>query len=182
MEQAEKKWYIVNTYSGHEEKVRDNIIRRIDSENEQEHIFRVIVAEEEELVKKDGKPTGKVKLKNIYPGYIFIEMIMTDEAWYVVRNTPGVTGFVGSSGRGTKPFPVPEEEVAKVLKRIGMFEGKEDTDYKVGDEIRVVNGPLANQILPIIAVDVEKKLVTVATIFFGRKNEVSVSFNDIEKI
>ena len=98
MEIFEKNWYVVNTYASHENKVKDNIVRRIESMNMKDYIFRVLVAEYEEPVVKDGSFTGKFKTKNMYPGYIFIEMIMTDEAWYVVRNTPGVTGFIGSSG------------------------------------------------------------------------------------
>ncbi len=181
-QQLEKKWYIVNTYASHENKVRDNIIRRIESMGMENYIFRVIVAEYEEPVKKDGKPTGKTKMKNMYPGYIFIEMFMTDEAWYVVRNTPGVTGFVGSSGRGTKPFPVPDEEVTTVLKRIGMGEGISNVKYEIGDVVRVVNGPLANQILTITGLDEEKGMVIVTTVFFGRENDIQVSVNDIEKV
>ena len=97
MEILGKNWYVVNTYASHENKVKDNIVRRIESMNMQDYIFRVVVAEYEEPVKKEGVIVpGKFKTKNMYPGYIFIEMIMTDEAWYVVRNTPGVTGFIGS--------------------------------------------------------------------------------------
>jgi transcriptional antiterminator NusG len=109
MENNEKdvQWYVVNTYSGHENTVKLNLLRRADSMNLHDFVFRVIVAEIEVDVLKDGLPTGKKKMKNLYPGYVFIEMIMSDEAWYMVRNTPGVTGFVGSSGGGTKPFPVP---------------------------------------------------------------------------
>ena len=113
MENFDKNWYVVNTYASHENKVKDNIVRRIESMNMQDYIFRVIVAEYEEPVKKDGVLTGKFKTKNMYPGYIFIEMIMTDEAWYVVRNTPGVTGFIGSSGKGAKPFPLFKHEIDK---------------------------------------------------------------------
>ena len=103
----EKQWYVVNSYSGHEDKVKANLERRVVSMGLEDYVFRIIVAEVEQPVLKDGQPTGKTKLKNLYPGYVFIEMIMTDEAWFMVRNTPGVTGFVGSSGGGTKPFPIP---------------------------------------------------------------------------
>ena len=183
MEILGKNWYVVNTYASHENKVKDNIVRRIESMNMQDYIFRVVVAEYEEPVKKEGVIVpGKFKTKNMYPGYIFIEMIMTDEAWYVVRNTPGVTGFIGSSGKGTKPFPVPKEEVETVLKRIGLAEVSFYSDYQVGDVIRVVNGPLADQISTITAIDKEKGLVNISTVFFGRENNVQVSMSDIEKI
>ena len=178
----EKNWYVVNTYSGHENKVKDNIERRIESLNMQDYIFRVVVAEYEEPVKKNGVPTGKMKIKNMYPGYIFIEMIMSDEAWYVVRNTPGVTGFIGSSGKGTKPFPVGKEEIENVLKRMGLADVNYSDEYEVGDTIRVVNGPLANQISTITSIDKEKRLVNISTVFFGRESNIQVSMNDIEKI
>ena len=108
-------------------------------------------------------------------------MYMTDEAWYVVRNTPGVTGFIGSSGKGTKPFPVPKEEIETVLKRMGLADASYFNEYEVGDTIRVVNGPLADQISTITAIDKEKGLVNISTVFFGRENNVQVSMNDIEK-
>ena len=119
---GDKAWYVVNTYSTHERKVADNLKRRVESMGLDELIFRIVVAEQEVPVMKDGLPTGKTRMKNLYPGYVFVEMIMTDYAWYVVRNTPGVTGFVGSSGKGTKPFPVPREQVEPVLKRMGMVD------------------------------------------------------------
>ena len=117
----------------------------------------------------------------MYPGYIFIEMIMTDEAWYVVRNTPGVTGFIGSSGKGAKPFPVSASEIESVLKRVGMGEEASTSQFKVGDSIRILNGPFAEQISVIEAVDEEKGLVTIKTVIFGREQELQVSVNDIEK-
>ena len=100
----EKKWYVVNTYSGHENKVKEKLDMRIQSMNMQDYIFRVIVPEATETEIKDGKK--KEKVKKLFPGYVLVEMIMTDEAWYVIRNTPGVTGFLGSSGKGAKPFPL----------------------------------------------------------------------------
>ena len=181
MELYEKNWYVVNTYASHENKVRDNIVRRIESMNMEDYIFRVIVAEYEEPVKKDGVLTGKFKTKNMYPGYIFIEMIMTDEAWYVVRNTPGVTGFIGSSGKGTKPFPVSEEQIESVLKRVGLAENVSASEYKVGDTIRVINGPLNGEIAMIEELDEEKGLITFKKVFFGREQDIQVSVNDIEK-
>ncbi len=178
----EKKWYVVNAYSGHENKVKDNLIRRIESMNMQDYIFRVIVAEQEIPVMKDGVSTGKVKMKNTYPGYVFIEMIMTDEAWYVVRNTPGVTGFVGSSGRGAKPFPLPKEQIEPVLKRMGMVEEDMFCGYQAGDDVRILNGPLAGSQGTVQSIDMTRKMVVVSAIFFGRETPVEVAFTDIEKI
>lgn len=182
MEEIEKNWYVVNTYSGHENKVKDNIERRIESMNMQDNIFRIVVAEYEEPVKdENGTPTGKYKKKNMYPGYIFIEMVMTDEAWYVVRNTPGVTGFIGSSGKGAKPFPVSQEEIETVLKRVGLAENCSTNDYHIGDTIIVVNGAMANQICTIEDIDAEKGLIGITCILFGRENHFQISINDIEK-
>ena len=176
-----KNWYVVNTYASHENKVKDNIVRRIESMNMQDYIFQVVVAEYEEPVKKDGVIVpNKFKTKNMYPGYIFIEMIMTDEAWYVVRNTPGVTGFIGSSGKGTKPFPVDANEIETVLKRVGMGEDS-TSQYKPGDYVTIMNGIYVNTVAEVTAVDEEKRLVTVKMIFFGRIQETEFSFNDIQK-
>ena len=113
----EMQWYVVNSYSGRENVVKQNLERRTKSMDLEEYVGRVLVAEIEVEALRMGKPTGKMKMKNLYPGYVFIEMIMTDEAWYMVRNTPDVTGFVGSSGGGTKPFPVPREQIEPILKR-----------------------------------------------------------------
>ena len=114
----EKQWYVVNTYSGHENKVKEKLDMRIQSMNMQDYIFRVIVPEKTEIEIKDG--VKKEKVKKLFPGYVLVEMIMTDEAWYVVRNTPGVTGFLGSSGKGAKPFPLYKYEIENILKTIGV--------------------------------------------------------------
>ena len=135
---GEKAWYVVNTYSTHENKVKENLKRRVESMGLQDLIFRIIVAEQEVPVMKDGMPTDKTRMKNLYPGYVFVEMIMTDYAWYVVRNTPGVTGFVGSSGKGTKPFPVPREQIEPVLKRMGEIDADMFDRYSVDDYVKVM--------------------------------------------
>ena len=177
-----KNWYVVNTYASHENKVKDNIVRRIESMNMQDYIFQVVVAEYEEPVKKDGVIVpNKFKTKNMYPGYIFVEMEMTDEAWYVIRNTPGVTGFIGSSGKGAKPFPVGEKEMDAVLKRVGLVEDTNTNEYHVGDSIKVLNGPFTDLISKIESIDEERKMVTVKTIIFGRVQEIELSVNDIVK-
>lgn len=179
---GEKAWYVVNTYSSHENKVKENLIRRVASMDLQDYVFRILVAEQEEHVLKDGVPTGKIKMKNLYPGYVFIEMIMTDEAWYMVRNTPGVTGFVGSSGGGAKPFPVPREQVEPVLKRMGMVDQTMYSRYEVGDYVRVLHGPLVGSEGTIEHIDSATGIIKVSTVFFGRQTSVEVEFSDIEKI
>ena len=179
---GDKAWYVVNTYSTHETKVATNLKRRVDSMGLGDLIFRIIVAEQEVEVLKDGLPTGKKRMKNLYPGYVFVEMIMTDYAWYVVRNTPGVTGFVGSSGKGTKPFPVTWEQIEPVLKRMGLVDESMYDRYKEGDLIKIIHGPLEGTEGNILSIDRETGIVAVQTVFFGRETRVEVDFSEIERI
>ena len=178
----EKQWYVVNTYSSHENKVRDNLLARVESMNLQDYVFRIIVAEHEVPVMKNGQPTGKTKMKNLYPGYVFIEMIMTDESWYMVRNTPGVTGFIGSSGGGAKPFPVTREQIVPVLKRMGMIDAEMYNNYQVGDTVRVLNGTFEGSEGEIESINTETGEVSLSTIFFGRPTLITVKFSEVEKV
>lgn len=180
---GDKQWYVVNTYSGHERNVADYLEKRRDSMMLQDYVFRIVVAEyTEPVLNKDGKPTNRVKTKNLYPGYVFIEMIMTDDAWFMVRNTPGVTGFVGSSGGGTKPFPIPREEIEPVLKRMNIEDADMYSDYEVGDVVRVLSGTFEGSEGKIDIVDTENSEVTISIIFFGRTTSITVKFSEIEKI
>ena len=181
---GDKAWYVVNTYSTHERKVADNLKRRVDSMGLDKLIFRIVVAEQEVPVmdRETGLPSGKTRMKNLYPGYVFVEMIMTDYAWYVVRNTPGVTGFVGSSGKGTKPFPVPREQVEPVLKRMGMVDESMYDRYNEGDLVKVIHGPLEGTEGHILSINRETGVVEVETVFFGRSTKVEVDFSEIERI
>ena len=138
----EKNWYVVHTYSGYENKVKANLEKRVESMGMQDKIFRVVVPEEEETEIKDGKK--KVMKKKVFPGYVLVEIIMTDDSWYVVRNTPGVTGFVGSSGAGSKPTPLLPEEIEVVLKQMGVEEGRVEVDFEIGETVKVKEGPFAN--------------------------------------
>ena len=124
----EKNWYVIHTYSGYENKVKMNLEKRVETMGMEDKIFRVIVPEDEETEIKDGKK--KVAMKKTFPGYVLAEMIMTDDSWYVVRNTPGVTGFVGSSGQGAKPHPLWPEEVEAILKRMGVQEKVVQADFR----------------------------------------------------
>ena len=182
MAEVSKQWYVINSYTGHENTVKDNLIRRIETMNVQDNIFRVIVAEEEVPVLKEGIPTGKTKIKNTYPGYVFVEMIMSDEAWFVVRNTPGVTGFVGSSGKGAKPFPVPKEQIESVLKKIGIVNLDMYESYVVGSQVKILKGPLIGATGVIESVDTANGVVNVSAMFFGRQHVVDIPFQDVEKI
>ena len=179
---GEKAWYVVNTYSTHENKVAYNLRKRVESMGLEDLIFRIVVAEQEVQVLKDGLPTGKTRMKNLYPGYVFVEMIMTDYAWYIVRNTPGVTGFVGSSGKGTKPFPVPREQIEPVLKRMGMVDESMYDRYQENDYVKVIRGTLEGTEGRIISINKETGAVEIETIFFGRTTKVEVDFSEIEKI
>ena len=181
---GDKAWYVVNTYSTHERKVADNLKRRVESMGLEELIFRIVVAEQEVPVmdRETGLPTEKKRMKNLYPGYVFVEMIMTDYAWYVVRNTPGVTGFVGSSGKGTKPFPIPREQIEPVLKRMGMVDESMYDRYAVGDYVKVIHGTLEGTEGKILSINKDTGAVEIETIFFGRATKVEVDFSEIDKI
>ena len=179
---GEKAWYVCNAYSTHERKVADNLKRRVESMGLEDYIFRIIVAEQDVPVIKEGVDTGKTRKKNLYPGYIFIEMIMTDYAWYVVRNTPGVTGFIGSSGKGTKPFPVPREQIEPVLKRMGMVDESMYDRYNEGDYVKVIHGPLEGTEGRIISFDRDTGVVKIEATFFGRTTNADVDFSEIERI
>lgn len=130
----EKNWYVVHTYSGYENKVKANLEKRVESMGMQDKIFRVIVPEEEEMDMKSGKK--KVTKKKVFPGYVLVELIMTDDSWYVVRNTPGVTGFVGSAGSGSKPTPLLPEEVQAIFKRMGIEEARVEVDFELKETDR----------------------------------------------
>ncbi len=191
-ELAEKQWYIATTYSGHEQKVADNIKKRVESMNLSDYVFRIVVAEEEipvlnkdgsqAYVEKNGVKMPKVKIKNLYPGYVFVEMIMTDDSWYMVRNTPGVTGIAGSSGGGQKPTPVSPKEIETVLKRMGMVDNSMYENYHVGDNIKIIHGTFANVEGKIVSIDKEAGTVKVDTVFFGRHTPVDVEFSEIIRL
>ena len=171
----DKKWYVVNTYSGHENKVKEKLEMRTVSMGMEDYIFRVIVPEEKNGVKKE-------KIKKLFPGYILVEMIMTDEAWFVVRNTPGVTGFIGSSGKGAKPFPLQPYEVDKILNDMGMSRLEVNTDLKEGTLVKVISGPFSGMEGKVDSVDKDNNKLIVLLDLFGQETSVEVEFSQIEKI
>ena len=175
----EKKWYVVNTYSGHEAKVKEKLDMRINSMDMQENIFRVIVPERKEVEIKDGK--NKEKLKKLFPGYVLVEMIMSDESWYIVRNTPGVTGFLGSSGKGAKPVPLYDEEVERIFKEIGYNENVVVADYEPGDNVKIVDGPFKMLQGKIIDVDKEAGKANVSIDLFGQETNVELELTQFTK-
>ena len=146
----------------------------------EDKIFRVIVPEDEETEIKDGKK--KVSMKKTFPGYVLAEMIMTDDSWYVVRNTPGVTGFVGSSGQGAKPHPLWPDEVEAILKRLGVKEGAVQSNFDLKETVRVMEGPFADFTGTIEHIDLDKATVKVHVNMFGRETPVELEFTQIEKL
>jgi transcriptional antiterminator NusG len=173
----EKKWYVVHTYSGYENKVKANLEKRVESMNMEDKIFRVMVPMEDEVEVKDGKK--KVTKKKIFPGYVLVEMMMTDESWYVVRNTPGVTGFVGS---GSKPVPLQPSEAAQILRQMGEEEPKAKIDFALRQNVRVIAGPFENFIGSVEEINPEKGKVKVLVSMFGRETPVELEFYQIQKI
>ncbi|MBQ6654357.1 MAG: transcription termination/antitermination factor NusG [Erysipelotrichaceae bacterium] len=178
--EEEKRWYVVNTYAGHEHNVKDNLETRIVNEKLQDLIFRIVIAEEEEIDIKNGKQIKKVR--NLFPGYLFVEMIMTDEIWYVVRNTPGVTGFIGSSGGGAKPFSVPDEEIDPILRKLGQNDHKIVVNFGVGDRVKILSGAFVNVEGTVVSMDDSAETARVLSIVFGRETPVDVSYVDLEKV
>lgn len=176
----EKNWYVVHTYSGYENKVKANLEKRVESMAMQDKIFRVIVPEEEEMDIKNGKK--KVVKRKVFPGYVLVEIVMTDDSWYVVRNTPGVTGFVGSAGSGSKPTPLLPEEVDVILKRMGVEEKRIDIDFEIGETVQVKEGPFANFAGIIEEIDRDKAKIKVLVNMFGRDTPVELDFSQIDKI
>ncbi len=174
-----RHWYVVNTYSGHENRVKENLQRRVETMGIEENLFQILVAEEEEIEVRNDKKVSK--MKNLYPGYLFVEMIMTDEAWYIVRNTPGVTGFIGSSGGGAKPFPVSDEEIESILRRVGMTDAKIIANFEVGDIVKILNGPFRGIEGTVESMNAETAKADIITIMFGRETVTEVDFLDLKK-
>ena len=175
----EKQWYVVNTYSGHENKVKEKLEMRAESMYMKDYIYRVIVPEEKVIEEKDG--VKKEKIKKLFPGYILVEMVMSDEAWFVVRNTPGVTGFIGSSGKGAKPTPLQPYEVDNLLKSMDIERIDIKNDLKVGDKIKIVDGPFAGMFGKIDTIDEENKVVNAIVDLFGQETTIECELNQIKK-
>ena len=175
-----KRWYVVQTYSGLENSVKEDLERRIESMNMQDFIFQVIIPEEKyEELKADG--SVKEKVRKMFPGYVFVEMINNERSWFVVRNTPKVTGFLGSSGGGAKPVPLTTEEANLILEKIGMI-SKPENPYEVGESVRIVSGPFSGKIAEVAGFDADKKVVTLLIEMFGSYTPTEFDFTEIEKL
>ena len=177
----EKEWYVVNTYSGHESKVKEKLEMRAESMGFKDNIFRIIVPEETvKETMKDG--SIKEKKKKMFPGYILVEIIITDEAWYIVRNTPGVTGFIGSSGKGAKPTPLKPQEIDKILANMGMTRMDVDKELTVGTKVTIVDGPFKGMDGTISTLDLENSRLTVLVDLFGQETPVEVELFQVATI
>ncbi|MED4699373.1 transcription termination/antitermination protein NusG [Lysinibacillus capsici] len=178
----EKNWYVVHTYSGYENRVKANLEKRVETMGMQDKIFRVIVPEHEETEMKDGKK--RTMMRKVFPGYVLVELIMTDDSWYVVRNTPGVTGFIGSSGGGAKPTPTPllPEEADRLLQQMGMTDKVVEVDITVGEAVEVLEGPFAHFQGRVEEIDTEKGKIKVTVDMFGRETIMELDFEQVQKL
>ena len=175
----QKEWYVVNTYSGHESKVKEKLEMRASTMGMEDYILRVIVPEQTEIEVKDG--VKKEKIKKMFPGYILVEMIMTDEAWFIVRNTPGVTGFIGSSGKGAKPFPLTPQEVDHILGSMGLRRMEINSDVKLEDKVKIIAGPFSGMYGTVREIDQDNQKLGIDIDLFGQETRVDLDLTEIEK-
>ncbi len=171
-ENKEANWYVIHTYSGYENKVKTDLEKTIKNRELEDYFFNIIVPMEEQVEIKDGK--RKTNLKKVFPGYVLIKMIVTEESWYIVRNTRGVTGFVGS---GTDPIPLTENEI----RNMGFDDVPVKVDYEVNDSVQVINGPLEGFVGTVQEINKEKQKVKVLVSMFGRETPVELEFSQVQK-
>lgn len=172
-----RRWYVIHTQSGHEENVAENLKQRIESMDMEDKIFNVLIPLEKKIKIKNGK--RKVITEKIFPGYVFVEMTVTDDSWYVVRNTPNVTGFIGT---GTTPTPISEAEMKELQKRMGVSEPTVSIEYTIGTPVKITDGPFKNYEGRIDEVDEARGKVKVAVTMFGRETPVELDPLQIQKI
>jgi len=176
VETTERYWYVVHCYSGYENKVRHSIEQRIETMGMTDKIFDVIVPTEEEIEVKDGK--RKTVEKRVFPGYILVEMTMDEDSWYVVRNTPNVTGFVGT---GNEPTPLQPEEIDQIMERMSSETPRVKVNFKVGEKVRITSGPFNDFPGTVAEIDIDRARVRVMVNFFGRDTPVELDFMEVEK-
>ncbi len=172
----QRSWYVIHCYSGYENKVRHNLEQRIETMGMKDKIFDVVIPTQEEIEVKDGK--RRVVERHVFPGYVLVNMILSEESWYVVRNTPGVTGFVGM---GNTPTALRPEEVAQILKRMEAEAPHIKVSFKVGERVRIVDGPFNDFRGTVAEIDMERSKVRVMVNFFGRETPVELDFLQVEK-
>ena len=179
-EQEQKLWYVLHTYSGYENRVKENLKSRAHSMGMEDYIFDAVVPQEEETETKNGRT--KTEMKKTFPGYVLVEMIMTDESWFVVRNTPGVTGFVGSHGAGSKPAPLLPEEVDNILHSMDSTTANYNMDLNIGETVKIVDGAFAGLEGKVTETDDEHGKVKVEVDMFGRLTETELDYNLVQRI
>jgi transcriptional antiterminator NusG len=172
----ERAWYVIHCYSGYEHKVKQNLEQRIETMQMQDRIFQVVIPTEEEIEVKDGK--RRTVERRVFPGYILVQMLMDDDSWYVVRNTPGVTGFVGM---GNRPAPLRPEEVQSIMKRMEAEAPRIKVTFKPGQKVRIVDGPFNEFVGVVDDIDMERAKVRILVSFFGRDTPVELDFLQVEK-
>ncbi|MDO4911931.1 MAG: transcription termination/antitermination protein NusG [Lactobacillus sp.] len=180
VESTKKQWYVLHTYSGYEDKVKSDLLSRAQSMGMQDYIFRVVVPEESKVEEVRGKKQ-EVEEK-VFPGYVLVEMVMTDESWFIVRNTPNVTGFVGSHGGGSKPNPLLEEEIEHILKMQGEPAKPVLEDYEVGESVKITSGAFDGLIGKITELQPDKNKIFVTIDMFGRQTSAELEYDQVEKI
>ncbi len=172
----EAHWYVIHCYSGYENKVRHNLEQRIDSMGMKDRIYDVVIPTQEEIEVKDGK--RRTVERHVFPGYVLVNMVMSEESWYVVRNTPGVTGFVGM---GNEPTPLRSDEVSQILRRMEAEAPHVKVSFKVGERVRIVDGPFNDFRGTVAEIDLDRSKVRVMVNFFGRETPVELDFLQVEK-
>ncbi|MHB0868068.1 MAG: transcription termination/antitermination protein NusG [Chloroflexota bacterium] len=171
------KWFVIHTYSGYENKVKTNLEHRVESMGAQDQIFKVVIPTEDEIEIRDGQ--RRTVQKKVFPGYVLVQMLLTDHSWHVVRNTPGVTGFVGS---GSKPTPLLDQEVKQILKAMRREAPKIKVSFSRGERVKVVDGPFTDFIGVVDDINLEKGKVRVLVSFFGRETPVELDFLQVTRV
>ena len=175
-----KEWYVVNTVTGYEYKVKEKLEMMINSMELHNNIYRVVVPEQKVVEIKNG--VKKERVEKMFPGYVLIEMVMSDEAWYIVRNTQGVTGFIGSSGKGAKPIPLEPSEVDSILDSMGLSRIDATKELEKGKKVKITDGPFKSMIGTIVDVDMKTQKLNVKVDLFGQETSVEVDLADIETL
>ena len=172
----EKRWYVIHTYSGYENKVSANLERKVHSLGMENEIFRIVIPMENEVEIKDGKKRSVQR--KVFPGYVLVEMIVNDRSWYAVRNTPGVTGFVGS---GSKPIPLTDDEVRQIMRSMGVEESRPKIDFQLHQLVRLKTGPFADCLGKVSEINDERGKLKVLVDMFGRETPVEIDFTQVEE-
>lgn len=174
---VKKDWYVVHTYAGYEKRVMTNLSRRVESMDMKDKIFRIMVPTEKEITSRSGQK--RTVEKKVFPGYVLVEMVIDDDSWYVVRNTPGVTGFVGP---GSKPVPLSEKEITNILRSVGIVEGKPRIEFDLHQVVRVVSGPFKNFEGRVEEINRDRGTVKISVTMFGRETPVELEFHQVIKL